>query len=91
MTLAGRLSRNPASGLSEIIRRAERRVATEAQVIDTWTREEAETLLRVAREHEPRFAPVLHFALATGWACAGATSISAGAGSRSAGPSRSGS
>jgi integrase len=69
MTLAvrdGRLSRNPASGLSEIIRRAERRVATEAHVIDTWTREEAETLLRVAREHEPRFAPVLHLALATG-------------------------
>ena len=37
------------------------RMAAEVTVVDAWSRTEAETLLTVAREHEPRFAPLLHF------------------------------
>jgi integrase len=40
--------------------------STEVKQVDAWTREEVQTLLRVAREHQPRFAPFLLFLLSTG-------------------------
>jgi len=41
-------------------------MASEVRAVDAWSRTEVETLLQVAREHEPRFAPLLHFLIATG-------------------------
>ncbi len=58
--------RNPAARLGELMRRVDRSMAPEVRVVTAWTREEAETLLRLAAEHEPRFAPLLRFLLSTG-------------------------
>jgi len=62
----GRVDRNPATRIGELMRRVRRQASTEAEEVQSWTRKEAETLLEVAREHEPAFALVLHFLLATG-------------------------
>jgi integrase len=48
------------------MRRVDRRAAAEVRQADAWTRDEVGTLLAVAREHDPRFAPLLHLLLATG-------------------------
>jgi len=61
-----KIPRNPASQLGELMRRVERVAAHEAPEAEAWTREEVAALLAVAREFEPRFAPLLHFLLATG-------------------------
>lgn len=62
----GRMTRNPAARIGAMIRRADRRTAGEVRRIESWSRAESEVLLTIAREHEPRFAPVMHFLLATG-------------------------
>jgi integrase len=62
----GRIPRNPAAQLGELMRRVERVAAHEVPEAEAWTREEVATLLAVTREFEPRFAPLLHFLLATG-------------------------
>jgi len=62
----GEIPRNPALRMGEIMRRVDRRAATEVRRADAWTREEVATLLAVARKHDPRFAPLLHFLLSTG-------------------------
>jgi len=62
----GLIDRNPALRVGELIGRVSRGKATQVAVVASWTREEAETLLGLAREHEPTFAPLLHFLLATG-------------------------
>ncbi len=62
----GRVVRNPATRLGELMRRVDRRNATEVKQVQAWTREEVETLLAVAREREPRFAPLLLFLVSTG-------------------------
>ncbi len=62
----GLVQRNPANGIGRLIARVARSEATEVAQVNPWTREEAETLLRVAEEHEPRFAPLLRFLLSTG-------------------------
>jgi integrase len=61
-----RITRNPATGLGELMRRVDRRGATEVEQTDAWTRDEVEALLRVAWEREPRFAPFLLFLVSTG-------------------------
>jgi len=63
---AGKIQRNAASRFGEIVRRADRRMASEVTVVDSWSRAEAENLLAVAERHEPRFSVLLHFLLATG-------------------------
>ena len=60
------MTRNPAARIGAMIRRADRRTAGEVRRIESWSRAESEVLLTIAREHEPRFAPVMHFLLATG-------------------------
>ena len=62
----GTIIRNPALRIGELLRRVEGAQATEVQRIESWTRSEAETLLAVAREHEPRFYPALLTLLSTG-------------------------
>jgi integrase len=62
----GEISRNRALRLGETMRRVDRRAAAEVRQAEAWTRDEVATLLAVAREHDPRFAPLLHFLLATG-------------------------
>jgi len=62
----GKIPRNPAARLGELMRRVERVAAHEAPEAEAWTREEVATLLAVAHELEPRVAPLLHFLLATG-------------------------
>ncbi len=62
----GLLSRNPAARLGELMRRVDRRTAKEVQVVDSWSPQEVETLLTVAREHEPRFYPALATLFYTG-------------------------
>jgi len=62
----GKIPRNPAMRLGELMRRVQRVAAHEAPEAEAWTREEVATLLAVARNLEPRFAPLLHFLLATG-------------------------
>ena len=53
------LSRNPLSNLGELIRRVATASASETEEILYWNDDEIETLLRIAREKEPRFAPLL--------------------------------
>ena len=62
----GRIQRNPASRIGELMRRVDRRGAEAAHVVDSWTREEVQTLLSVAQEHTPRFHPPLAFLCYTG-------------------------
>ena len=62
----GLIARNPANGIGRLIARVARREDAEVQVADAWTRAEAEALLAIADEHEPRFAPLLRFLLSTG-------------------------
>jgi len=62
----GEIARNPALRLGEIMRRVDRRAATEVEQTQAWTREEVATLLALARKHDSRFAPLLRFLLATG-------------------------
>lgn len=62
----GRVSRNPASRIGELMRRVDRRVAREVTEVETWSRSEIDTLLELAREHEPSFYPALLFLLSTG-------------------------
>jgi len=62
----GTLARNPANGVGRLIARVARSSAAEVAQVESWTREEAETLLELAAEHEPRFEPLLRFLLSTG-------------------------
>jgi len=62
----GRVTLNPAARIGELMRRADRRVGTEASGVDSWSPEEVATLLRVAQEHEPRFSPALATLFYTG-------------------------
>ena len=62
----GVVVRNPAARVGELMRRVDRRIATETPEIEFWTPEEAATLIALAREHEPRFAPALVLAFSTG-------------------------
>ena len=52
-----KVERNPAARLGELMRRVDRRIATEVATIDTWTRDEIGALLATAQEGEPRFHP----------------------------------
>ena len=60
------VSRNPAARIGELLRRVDRRVATEVKQIESWTREEVETILSVAREREERVWPALVLLFSTG-------------------------
>ena len=62
----GRVSRNPASRIGELMRRVDRRVAREVTEVETWSRGEIDTLLELAREHESRLYPALLFLFSTG-------------------------
>jgi integrase len=62
----GLIQQNPARGIGNLIARVARREDSEVAVIASWTREEAERLLRLAEEHEPSFSPLLRFLLSTG-------------------------
>ena len=62
----GLIDRNPASRIGELMRRVGRQVASEGDEVDYWSREEASTLIALAREHEAAFAPLLVFLLSTG-------------------------
>jgi len=60
------LAKNPASRVGELIRRVHKASARETTEVEAWERGEVETLIAVAREHEPRFAPLLVLLLSTG-------------------------
>jgi len=62
----GTMVRNSASRIGELMRRVDGRAAAGIQVADAWTRDELRTLLDVAWELEPRFAPVLALLMQTG-------------------------
>lgn len=62
----GLLTTNPAAGIGKIVSQIERATATETKEVEAWSRIEAEALLRVAVESEPRFAPFLMILLSTG-------------------------
>jgi len=62
----GRCPRNPAARIGELMRQVDRRLSTETRDVDYWTRAEADALVGLARDHEPRFAPALVFAFSTG-------------------------
>ena len=62
----GRLERNPAERIGELMRRVGQAGAEETTEVRAWSRAEIETLLDLAREHEGRFAPLLHLLVATG-------------------------
>jgi len=62
----GLVARNPAARIGELMRRVDRRVGTETNLVDSWTPEEVEILLGVAQEHEPRFHPALAVLFYTG-------------------------
>jgi integrase len=62
----GKVDRNPAARIGELMRRVDRRVSKEAREVEFWSRSEVEALLEAARAHEPRFAPFLSLLFATG-------------------------
>ena len=62
----GKLNRNPASHLGEIMRRVAHASASEVEQAEAWSESEVHTLLDVARGTEPRFAPFLALLFATG-------------------------
>ncbi len=63
---ANRITHNPASHIGELLRRVDKREATEVKTIDSWSRKEVGTLLALARKHEARFYPALAFLFYTG-------------------------
>ena len=62
----GLIQRNPALGCGRLIARVARTTAAEVHAVESWTRGEVETLLRLAAEHERRVAPILRFLVSTG-------------------------
>ncbi len=61
-----RLSRNPVANMGMIIRQVRNASATETIEREAWNREEARTLIAIARKFEPGFAPFLELLFATG-------------------------
>jgi len=61
-----RLLRNPVANMGAIIRQVRNASATETTEREAWNRKEARTLIAVARESEPGFAPFLELLFATG-------------------------
>ena len=62
----GRVGRNPAARIGELMRRVDRRLSEEVRVTDSWTQDEVQKLLSVAWEHERRFYPALATLFYTG-------------------------
>ncbi len=62
----GMLDRNPVSGVGELIRRVVRASDSEVKEVEHWSRGDIENLIGVAREHEPRFAPMLVLLFSSG-------------------------
>ncbi len=62
----GRIDRNPATRLGELLRRVSRGRASEVAQADSWSREEVQTLLALARQHEGRLYPALLVLFSTG-------------------------
>ena len=62
----GKITTNPARGIGELLRQVGRASALETEEVEYWTRREVKALLALAREHEPRFAPLLALLFATG-------------------------
>src|SRR5262245_1187689 len=62
----GRVARNPAARLGDLMGRVGRRAASEVATVDAWTRDEVKMLLGLAHQHEPRFAPALELLFSTG-------------------------
>ncbi len=62
----GQLTANPAAGIGSLMARVERATVAETAEVQSWSRTEVETLLRISRESEPRFSPFLALLLGTG-------------------------
>ena len=62
----GRLDRNPAARIGELMRRMDLRHAVEASQADAWSRNEVVQLMAIAEQHEPRFYPALVTLFSTG-------------------------
>ncbi len=62
----GRIDRNPATRLGELLRRVSRGRASEVAQADSWSRDEVEALLELSRQHEGRLYPALLVLLSTG-------------------------
>jgi integrase len=62
----GLVNRNPAARIGELMRRVDRRLSSEVREVETWTRDEVERLLALAREHEPSLYPALLLLFSTG-------------------------
>ena len=62
----GLLTHNPANGIGRLISRVARSEDEEVPQVSSWTQSEVLTLLQVAENREPRFAPLLRFLLSTG-------------------------
>ena len=62
----GRIERNPAARMGELMRRIAGRHSHGVEEVEAWSREEVEQLLSLAREHEPRFYPALLLLFSTG-------------------------
>jgi integrase len=60
------MTTNPATGIGKIVNQIQRASAAETKEVEAWSHAEAEILLRVAAEAEPRFAPFLRVLLSTG-------------------------
>ncbi len=60
------LVHNPAERLGELFRQVGRSASERVREVDAWSREEAATLLALAREHEADFYPLLAVLLGTG-------------------------
>ncbi len=62
----GKIAKNPANRIGELMRRVDRRTAVETKEVQFWSPAEVQTLLEIAREHEPRYEPLLVVLFSTG-------------------------
>ncbi|GAF94179.1 unnamed protein product, partial [marine sediment metagenome] len=62
----GKVPRNPASRVGELMRQVEASASTEVREVQHWTRREVESLLAIAQREDLAVAQILGFAFATG-------------------------
>ena len=62
----GKIEKNPAAQIGELMRRVDRRTAVETKEVQFWQPSDVEKILDIPREHEPRHEPLVALLFSTG-------------------------
>lgn len=63
---SGHVEKNPCRNLGKLLKKVERQQSDEVSQVDSWSRKEVATLLKLVEVDEPTFYPLLVFLLSTG-------------------------